>query len=153
MKFKIGDQVEVIDDTISGKIIAIRDEQVTIETTEGFPLQYSAKNLLLKNTSALEGDLFATMSLEEAVSAKESKKPTSIRKKPKERFQPTFEVDLHIHKLVPSTKGMNKHDILTYQLDTAKRQLEFAIRKRIQKMVFTEVIYNDRKNHHYRTLI
>ena len=31
---------------------------------------------------------------------------------------------------------MANHDMLTLQLDTAKRQLEFAIRKRIQKVVF-----------------
>ena len=30
---------------------------------------------------------------------------------------------------------MNNHDILTYQLETARKQLEFAIRKRIQRMV------------------
>jgi dsDNA-specific endonuclease/ATPase MutS2 len=31
---------------------------------------------------------------------------------------------------------MNTYDMLTLQMDTAKRQLEFAIRKRIQKVVF-----------------
>ncbi len=53
-----------------------------------------------------------------------------------ERNAPKMEVDLHIHKLVPSTRGMTNHDMLTLQLDTARRQLEFAIRKRIQKVVF-----------------
>ena len=56
--------------------------------------------------------------------------------KQKERFQPTLEVDLHIHQLTNSTRGMANHDMLTLQLDTAKRQLEFVIRKRIQKVVF-----------------
>lgn len=136
MSFKVGDLVEVIDEVVSGRVISINDDIITVETTDGFPLQFSKNNLMLKDSKALEGDLFAKISLEEAVSAKETKKPRSIKKKPKERFQPAFEVDLHIHKLVPSTKGMTKHDILTLQLDTAKRQLEFAIRKRIQKMVF-----------------
>ena len=136
MKFKIGDIVETIDDNVSGEVKAIAGQTITIETPDGFLLQFQAKHLLLKETGALEGDLFRSMSLEEAVAANDTKKPKSIKKKPKERYQPTFEVDLHIHKLVPSTKGMNKHDILTYQLETAKRQLEFAIRKKIQKMVF-----------------
>ena len=43
---------------------------------------------------------------------------------------------MHIHQLTNSTRGMTNHDMLTLQLDTAKRQLEFAIRKRIQKVVF-----------------
>ena len=47
-----------------------------------------------------------------------------------------MEVDLHIEKLLPSKKGLSNHDILTKQLDTARGQLEFAIRKRIQKIVF-----------------
>ena len=47
-----------------------------------------------------------------------------------------MEVDLHIHQLVPSSKGMSNYDMLNIQMETAKRQLEFAIRKRIQKVVF-----------------
>jgi dsDNA-specific endonuclease/ATPase MutS2 len=47
-----------------------------------------------------------------------------------------MEVDLHIHQLVPKTKGMDNFDMLTLQIDTAKRQLEFAIKKRIQRVVF-----------------
>ena len=47
-----------------------------------------------------------------------------------------MEVDLHIHQLVKSSKGMSNYDILNIQLETAKRQLDFAIRKRIQKVVF-----------------
>jgi CTP:phosphocholine cytidylyltransferase-like protein len=31
---------------------------------------------------------------------------------------------------------MSNHEMLNLQMDTAKRQLEFAIRKRIQKVVF-----------------
>jgi dsDNA-specific endonuclease/ATPase MutS2 len=47
-----------------------------------------------------------------------------------------MEVDLHIHQLVKSTKGMQNHDILNLQLDTAKKRLEFALSKRIQRIVF-----------------
>ena len=47
-----------------------------------------------------------------------------------------MEVDLHINQLVKSTKGMANHDMLTLQLNTAKRQLDFAIKNRIQKIVF-----------------
>ena len=47
-----------------------------------------------------------------------------------------MEVDLHIHKLVRSIKGMTNHDMITLQIDTAKRQLEFAINKRIPSVIF-----------------
>ncbi|MCK0179674.1 AAA family ATPase [Flavobacteriaceae bacterium S0862] len=54
----------------------------------------------------------------------------------KKQASSVMEVDLHIHQLVNSYKGMTKHEILTYQLNTAKRQLESAISSRKQKIVF-----------------
>ena len=56
---------------------------------------------------------------------KKSKRPAP---KPKERHIPPMEVDLHIHKLIKSRRGMANYDMITLQLDTAKRQLDFAIR-------------------------
>ncbi len=47
-----------------------------------------------------------------------------------------MEVDLHIGKLVRKSGGMSNYEILNIQMDTAKRQLNFAISKRIQKVVF-----------------
>jgi dsDNA-specific endonuclease/ATPase MutS2 len=47
-----------------------------------------------------------------------------------------MEVDLHIHHLTTKDKHMSNYEMLNLQLDTAKRQLEFAINKRIQKIVF-----------------
>ena len=37
---------------------------------------------------------------------------------------------------MPSTRGMSNFDMLNVQIATAKRQLEFAMSKRIQKVVF-----------------
>ena len=79
---------------------------------------------------------FSNSSFQEVVSQKEIPKKKSGKVKPKERFEPIFEVDLHIHQLTKSTRGMTNHDMLTLQLDTAKRQLEMAIHKRFQKIVF-----------------
>ena len=85
-----------------------------IETPEGFELEFF-KNELIKEGSdtALVTDAFSNVSREEAVSQKEISKKKSIKVKPKERFQPTFEVDLHIHQLTNSTKRMTNHDMLT----------------------------------------
>jgi DNA-nicking Smr family endonuclease len=48
---------------------------------------------------------------------------------------PTLEVDLHIHQLTRSTRGMGNYEMLNLQLETAKRQLEFARRKHIPKVI------------------
>lgn len=47
-----------------------------------------------------------------------------------------MEVDLHIHKLIKNHKGLSNFDMLNIQLDTAKRQFDFAISKRISRIVF-----------------
>lgn len=131
--FQIGDSVETIDDTIKGTITKILGKEITIETEEGFPMVYEESELMKV------ADSFKVTNYE--VAQIKSEKETSEKKiskvpKPKERNAPKMEVDLHIHQLTNSEKGMTPHDKLNLQMETAKRQLEFAIRKRIQKVVF-----------------
>ena len=47
-----------------------------------------------------------------------------------------LEVDLHINQLTKSTRGMDNFDMLTLQLNTARSKVEYAIQKRISKLVF-----------------
>src|SRR5690606_22521849 len=61
-------------------------------------------------------------------------KVNSEKKSKKDEF--VLEVDLHIEKLVKSFKHLSNFDILNIQMDTARGQLEFAIKNRIPKMVF-----------------
>ncbi len=137
MDFKIGDKVDALDEDLSGTVAKIAGSRITIETTDGFEIEFSEKELVkVGDGTSLSANIFSTTSLSEAVSQKESKKRVTIKKKSKERFQPTMEVDLHIHQLTNVSKGMANHEILSLQLDTAKRQIEFAIRKRIQRIVF-----------------
>jgi len=138
MNFKIGDEVTVLDEDLSGIIKAIKKGTVTIETTDGFDLEFSESELIkIKSSTNLRQEAFSKTSVKDIISEKESyKKKRSVGLKPKERIQPAMEVDLHIHQLTNSTRGMTNHDMKTLQLETAKRQLEFAIRKKIQRVVF-----------------
>jgi len=137
MDFKIGDKVDALDEDLSGVITNITGTRISIETSDGFEIEFSEKELVkVGDGTSLSANIFSKTSLDEAVSQKEIKKRVTIKKKTKERFQPTMEVDLHIHQLTNSSKGMANHEMLSLQLDTAKRQLEFAIRKRIQRIVF-----------------
>lgn len=132
----IGDKVSVLDDAISGVITRVHGHTVTIETSDGFELDFQKNELIIIDGSLKKRDL-VQMDLNTILSEKQQKKPgKTIRTKPKERFQPTMEVDLHIHQLVPKSKHLSNYEILNIQMDTAKRQLEFAISKRIQKVVF-----------------
>ncbi|WP_299110308.1 Smr/MutS family protein [uncultured Winogradskyella sp.] len=137
MKFKVGDAVETIDDDISGIVTKISENQITVEDSDGFDLQFEARELMLRSSgNSLENAVYNT-DFDAVKKEKESKKRTSAPTvKPKERNAPKFEVDLHIHHLTKSSRGMSNFDMLNLQLDTARGQLEFAIRKRIPKIVF-----------------
>ncbi len=133
---KKGDKVSVLDEDISGVVTGVKGNEVTIMTTDDFELNF-LKNELIVMDGSLSRKKLAQMDVSSVVSEKENKKPgKTVRIKPKERSLPPMEVDLHINQLVPKTRGMDNHEMLTIQLDTAKRQLDFAISKRIQKVVF-----------------
>ncbi|NNE77430.1 MAG: DNA mismatch repair protein MutS [Pricia sp.] len=133
--FEIGDKVETIDDLIVGRVIRVSQNGITIESDDGFLFDFKPNELVKidhtvdLNVSNLE---VARVKAEKELPKKRKSKPI----KAKERTAPKMEVDLHIHQLTNSTRGMTNHEMLNLQLDTARRQLEFAIRKRIQKVVF-----------------
>lgn len=137
MKFKLNDKVSVLDDDLSGYVIEISGDTITIETTSGFEMYFEASELVKIKDNLLNTSSFSGQSIQNILSEKTSKKRVQPSKnKLKTRQQPPMEVDLHIHQLVSSTKGMQNHDMLNLQLDTAKRRLDFAISKRIQRVVF-----------------
>ncbi|MCB0463026.1 MAG: DNA mismatch repair protein MutS [Flavobacteriaceae bacterium] len=137
MSLKVGDYVEVLDEDLSGKVISVENNNVTIQTEDGFELEFETSQLLKsQSTKLFRTSMITDDTLQKIHTDKNPKKKKSVGVKRKERTQPAMEVDLHIHQLLPNTKGMQKHDILTYQLDTVKRQLAFAMSKNIQRIVF-----------------
>ena len=138
MKFKVGDFVQVLDEDESGCIKKIEGNTISIESEDGFLLEFEARELI-KDTSKndLKTGVFTHKSIDSVLGEKE--KPSrrkSLKVKAKDRFEPTMEVDLHINQLVKSSRGMSNHDMLTIQLENARHKLDWAISKRIQKIVF-----------------
>jgi preprotein translocase subunit YajC len=135
MNLKIGDSVSVLDEAINGVVSKISGQTITIETNDGFDMEFLLSEVI-KNKS-LSTQLFGDMDVSYVIDEKEtSHKRKSVRVKPKDRSLPTMEVDLHIHQITTSNKHMSNYDMLNLQLDTARFKLEFAIQKRIQKVVF-----------------
>jgi dsDNA-specific endonuclease/ATPase MutS2 len=137
MTIKVGDTVETIDDAISGVVTKRVASTITLETTDGFEFQFEVNELIRSNSETrIEQSLYDS-DIEAIKREKETKKRTfTPTVKPKERHAPKFEVDLHIHHLTKSSRSMSNYEMLNLQLDTARGQLEFAIRKRIPKIVF-----------------
>ena len=135
--FSIGNQISVLDDAINGVVIKINRPTITIKTDDGFELDYHEKELILIQSSSDFLNNIAQTNFTSVAKEKEIPKPRSFvkeKKSPKDEF--VLEIDLHIEKLVPNKRGMNNYDILNIQTETIKRQMEFALKNRIPKLVF-----------------
>jgi dsDNA-specific endonuclease/ATPase MutS2 len=124
----------MIDELTGGIVLEVEGGNLRVRTEEGFEIEVQATEVVhLPETGGVSLDVsgFETF-LKEKESSRKSKRTGSR----KERQNPPLVVDLHIEKLLPETRGMTTFDILNYQMDTARGQLEFALRKRIQRVVF-----------------
>lgn len=136
MDLKAGDRVELLDDALSGIVQKVEKNEVFIKTEDGFVMSFPAEEVVKIKDEINDIDV-EEFDFEEVLKEKRpAKKPQSNRTKPKERNAPPMEVDLHINQLVRSSKSLSNHEMLNLQLDTARHKLEFAMRKRIQKIVF-----------------
>ena len=136
-KFEIGDKVAVLDDDISGVVIKVQNNEISVETTDNFVMTFFVNELVKINNSNELSGFFSTQSLGSVLKDKEEpKKRSFVKEKRSRKDEFVLEVDLHIEKLVHSKRGMSNYDILTLQMETAKRQLDFAIKNRMPKVVF-----------------
>jgi dsDNA-specific endonuclease/ATPase MutS2 len=131
--FEIGDKVEAIDDTIVGIVSEIEGDTITVNTDDGFSLTFQRQELV-KMADEIRVSNYEVSQVKKEKEIPKKRKSSVL--KPKERNQPKMEVDLHINQLVKNPRNMDNFEMLNLQLETAKRQLDFAISKRIQKVVF-----------------
>lgn len=135
MRLEIGNKVAVLDDVLKGVVTDVSDNQVIIETEDGMKFSFLVTELVRIDKDQHELSKFSDINnplLKEKTKLNDSKK--SLFKKDKNEV--VLEVDLHINQLTNSTRGLDNYDMLNLQLDTAKRKVEFAIQKRISKIVF-----------------
>ncbi|MEP6804162.1 MAG: Smr/MutS family protein [Flavobacterium sp.] len=132
-----GDKVSVLDEAINGTVISVKNNEVLIETEDGFTMTFFVNELLKMQESSNLMNSIKRIDLDEIKKEKEEPKARSFVKEKKDKREiPAPEFDLHIEKLVPNKRGMSNYDILTLQTETAKRHIEFAIKNRIPKIVF-----------------
>jgi dsDNA-specific endonuclease/ATPase MutS2 len=135
--FKVNDRVSVLDDAIDGVVVSVKNDEITIETTDGFMMTFFVKELIKTNGTSDLGSLIKSDTLyNKNVDIFPIKNNSAPKFKSDNQERPIPEFDLHIEKLVKSKGGMTNYDILTLQSDTAKRHIEFAIKNRIPKIVF-----------------
>ena len=135
MCLEIGNKVAVLDDVLKGKVVHVLGDEITIETSDGMVFKFNSSELVRIDVEQHELSKFSDINnslLKDKIAQNPPKK--SLFKK--EKKEVILEVDLHINKLTKSTRNMDNYDMLNLQLDTAKNKIEFAISKRISKVVF-----------------
>ncbi|OAD44672.1 Smr/MutS family protein [Polaribacter atrinae] len=135
MCLEVGDKVAVLDDVLKGRVIGITGDEISVETTDGMMFKFNSSELVKIDVEQHELTKFSDINnslLKDKIAQNKPKK--SLFKK--EKKEVILEVDLHISKLTKSTRNMDNYDMLNLQLDTAKSKIEFAISKRISKVVF-----------------
>ena len=128
--FKIGDKVAVLDDTLTGEVHAIHGSSITIHTNDDFLMTFEHSELVLIKGEQKEFSKYIDVHHEALLEKEQPIKKGMTKRLSKNRKQPPLEVDLHIHQLTPSTKGMDNYEMLTLQIQTAKKRLAFAIKKK-----------------------
>jgi hypothetical protein len=141
-RFKAGDRVQLMDELTSGIVISVHKEELRFKTTDGFVLEVPQRNVVLlpsEGTTFLgKADFDIELKDVDNQPLRGSDVNPDIGRKAgrRQRYQPLMEVDLHIEKLVPAARGLDVMDLLNYQLEAAQGQLEFALRTKIQRIVF-----------------
>jgi hypothetical protein len=135
MRIKIGQKVAVLDDVLKGVVLSVNGSLISIRDTQGMIFNFEANELVVIEENQAEMSKFSDINhpllKEKMLSSK--KKPSLFVK---EKNEVILEVDLHINQLKKSTRGMDNFDMLTLQLNTARSKVEYAIQKRISKIVF-----------------
>lgn len=126
-----GDKVAALDEDIEGIVADIKGNTIYMTTLDGFELQFE-KSEVIKIGDELKKT--ALLNLNKVLQEKQEPiKRSFVKKKKEESKEVAF--DLHIEKLTKTTKGMQAFDMLELQTETAQRHINFAIEKRIPKIV------------------
>ena len=135
--FLIGDRVSVLDSNTDGVVTKVINDDIYVETTDGFIIIYKSPELIKQHGTSFLNTKSISFNLTEVLKQKEVDKPKkSVPKVKIKGEQPPPEFDLHIEKLAKNFRAMSNYDILTLQAETAKRHIEFAIKNRIPKIIF-----------------
>lgn len=135
MRLEIGNKVAVLDDVLKGIITQINGDDISVETEDGMLFIFKSNELVKIEKEQHELTKFSDINnpfLKEKIASQKQKKSAFV----KDKNEVILEVDLHINQLVKSTRGLDNYDMLNLQLDTARRKIEYAIGKRISKIVF-----------------
>jgi hypothetical protein len=150
-----GDLVRFIDEVGEGRVIRIISKELAeVETSDGWVLpayirklvvipeklapQVPANRIKVQEVKETK-DIQLENAIKEETSAPASRLPVS---KPSNLRVPSREIDLHINKLTDKVVGLTNTEILFFQLDVFRRELNSSIRNNEREIIFIHGIGN-----------
>ncbi len=139
--YKPGDEVSVIHELITGKVIKVDRSTVTIRDQDGFSRNFHSDKLVPRKTSADYGlnsiDIESQIIEKINASFTESKQIVISKKNIRNTHydQEAFELDLHIESLTEDFFYMSNMEILQRQMLTCRMFVEKAIQRKAKKIV------------------
>jgi dsDNA-specific endonuclease/ATPase MutS2 len=135
MVFHVGDKIAVLDADVRGVVVHVTVAEIEIKDTSGMIFCYAPSELVKIGKDQNELAKYTDID-NPFLKSKTEEQPKNKSSFSKTKQEIILEVDLHINQLVKSTRNMDVYDMLNLQLDTAKMKIEYAIGKRMSKIVF-----------------
>lgn len=126
-KIHIGDKIAVIDELTKGTVVSVNNNIFQIKDSDGFLYFYNSDEII-----KIEDNLFDNIK----VSVKDNTQVNKNSKFVKAKKELIIEVDLHIHQITKSNKYLSNTDMLQKQIAMAKTKLNYAIKNKVQKIIF-----------------
>jgi len=143
--FKLGDQVEFLDEVGGGKVVDIDDGLISVEDGDGFVYQYLESELVPKR----EWKPHIPEPSDEKKSAHATPDESDGYRIIQDR-QPFMEVDLHIHMIVAKSRNLSNHEMVLLQLHHFEKTLAEARKKKLNKVIYIHGIGKGRLRNELR---
>ena len=123
---KVGDLVSFLDESGEGEIIEIDGNTILVDV-QGFHKSYDISKII-KREQGIEAQI---------INSRVINKDASVSRKVKRAVDSeVFVVDLHASAIPNFRNQLKGHNILLFQMETAKNHLEAARKNRLKKMIF-----------------
>ena len=131
---KVGDLVSFLDESGEGEIIDIDGNTILVDV-QGFQKSYDISEII-KREQGFENKI---------INSQVINKDVSVSTKVKRAIDSeVFVVDLHASAIPNFRNQLKGHNILLFQMETAKNHLESARKNRLKKMIFIIVWLSSR---------
>ncbi|QTN39494.1 Smr/MutS family protein [Cryomorphaceae bacterium] len=141
MEIKTGMRVVMVDDVLEGTVSEVRGNLITFITDDGFQEEAWSHELVIDAgetydiTRATDAEELPKL-IREKEGSPSPKGQRGSKKHSRRTRKVDMEVDLHIHQLVDTERGLNSHDKLRIQMEHFERKMRHALENNLHRVVF-----------------